>query len=191
MTNAARRKGSASFRLIPWTGVMANTPRGSKPDPMAREVDRLLAQLGDLGSDRSRESQSRDGATASRPTFRSRARSARPKADPGSLRQPRIVGTHRSGRGVGRRDHPVALPHACGWPLIGYLGAVGTVMLTGGWIAVISWKQRDAIVHALSFILLFWGIVLAAEQVLPRIGYAAVAAGWRCGAGPWLPFIGM
>jgi hypothetical protein len=42
----------------------------------------------------------------------------------------------------------------------------------------------------LSFILLFWGIVLAAEQLLPRIGYAAVTAGWRCGTEAWLPFMG-
>ncbi len=177
---------------LPWTGLMANTPRGSKPDPMSREVDRLLAQLGDLGSDRSRDSQSRAGATASRPTFRSRARAgARPKADPGRFDSLALWGRIVLGAALGAVITQWPYPHACGWPLLGYLGAVGTVMLTGGWIAVISWKQRDAIVHALSFILVFWGIVLAAEQVLPRIGYAAVAAGWRCSAGPWLPFIGM
>ena len=80
---------------------------------------------------------------------------------------------------------------ACGWPLFGYLGAVATVMLAGGWIAAVSWKQRNVIAHTLSLILLFWGIVLAAEQLLPRIGYAAVVLDWRCGPGPWLPFMGM
>jgi hypothetical protein len=80
---------------------------------------------------------------------------------------------------------------ACGWPLITYLGAVATVLITGGWIAVAAWKQRAAVAHALSLILLFWGIVLAAEQLLPRIGYAAKVATWQCGVEPWLPFMGM
>jgi hypothetical protein len=71
-------------------------------------------------------------------------------------------------------------PHGCGWPLLGYLGAVATVMLTGAWIAFASWKLRSGPAHILSLILFFWGIVLAAEQVLPRIGYAADRASWRC-----------
>ncbi len=80
--------------------------------------------------------------------------------------------------------------HTCGWPLIGYLGAITMVLLAGGWIAVASWNQREAAAHVLSFILVFWGIVLAAEQLLPRIGYAALTSTWRCGAEPWLPFMG-
>jgi hypothetical protein len=33
-----------------------------------------------------------------------------------------------------------------------------------------------------SLILGFWGVVLAAEQVLPRIGYAEEEATWMCSA---------
>ncbi len=47
-----------------------------------------------------------------------------------------------------------------------------------------SWKLRNAAAHILSLILFFWGIVLAAEQVLPRIGYAAERASWRCPSAP-------
>jgi hypothetical protein len=42
--------------------------------------------------------------------------------------------------------------------------------------------MRGGAPHVLSLILVFWGIVLAAEQVLPRIGYAAERATWRCPA---------
>jgi len=54
------------------------------------------------------------------------------------------------------------------------------VMLAGGWIAVSSWRLRVGVVHTLALMLLFWGIVLAAEQALPRVGYAAERATWRC-----------
>jgi hypothetical protein len=73
-------------------------------------------------------------------------------------------------------------PHGCGMHLLGYLGAVATVMLAGAWIAFASWKLRTGLPHILSLILVFWGIVLAAEQLLPRIGYAADRASWRCPA---------
>ena len=71
-------------------------------------------------------------------------------------------------------------PQSCGWPLAGYLGAVVTVIFSGAWIAFASWKVRSGFVHILSLILIFWGIVLAAEQLLPRIGYAADRVSWTC-----------
>ena len=81
MTNAAPRK-VPHLPAHPWTGVKTTTPRGSKPDPMSREVDRLLAQLADAGSGRSREPDHHERPQASRPTFRSRVRSSpRAKAD--------------------------------------------------------------------------------------------------------------
>ena len=75
-------------------------------------------------------------------------------------------------------------PYGCGRSLLVYLGAVATVMLTGAWIAFASWRLRSAAAHVLSLILFFWGIVLAAEQVLPRIGYAEEQASWQCPLGP-------
>ena len=68
----------------------------------------------------------------------------------------------------------------CGWALSAYLGAVVTVMVAGGWAAFVSWKARTAPAHVLSLMLVFWGFVLAAEQSLPRIGYAAEQASWSC-----------
>ena len=70
--------------------------------------------------------------------------------------------------------------HGCDLPLLGYLGAVAMVMVTGAWIAVVSWRLRSEVAHILALIIVFWGIALAAAQVLPRIGYAAAHANWRC-----------
>lgn len=68
----------------------------------------------------------------------------------------------------------------CGFPLYGYLAAVFVLLVTAGWAAVGAWQRRLAVAHGLALILAFWGIVLAAEQILPRIGYAADAATWTC-----------
>jgi len=70
----------------------------------------------------------------------------------------------------------------CGWALGWYLGAVVAVTLAGGWTALVSWKARSATAHILSLMVVFWGFVLAAEQSLPRVGYAAEQASWSCRA---------
>ena len=38
--------------------------------------------------------------------------------------------------------------------------------------------------HAVSQMLLLWGLVLGAGQVLPRVGYTKELATWRCVAAP-------
>lgn len=68
----------------------------------------------------------------------------------------------------------------CGLPLIGYLCAVLVVVGMGGWIAVTAWKLQSAAAHILALILLLWGLALTADLLLPRSGYAAVAATWQC-----------
>ena len=60
----------------------------------------------------------------------------------------------------------------CGLGLAGYLAAVGVVTVGGLWSAVWSWKHRAAKAHVLSLLLGLWGLVLAAMEVLPRVGYA-------------------
>jgi len=73
----------------------------------------------------------------------------------------------------------------CGAGLFGYLGAVGVLMAAGAWSAVWSWRHRSARAHLLSLLLVLWGGVLAAQEVLPRTGYAipteAHPASWMCG----------
>jgi hypothetical protein len=154
---------------------------------MAREVDRLLAGLTNLGTQPDRPA--RPLSTAPTP-----ATTPKP-ATPRRSSRPRVA---RPTEATARRDH-IALwarvllgivlggmmtqwpyPHGCGLPLAGYLGAVAVVMVAGAWIAVASWSLRSAPSHILALLLLLWGIALAAGQVLPRIGYAAARLSWHC-----------
>ena len=73
----------------------------------------------------------------------------------------------------------------CGIGLAGYLFAVSGVVLGGVWSAVWSWRHRSGRAHVLSLLLALWGIVLAAQEILPRVGYANPAAAgkpvtWTC-----------
>jgi hypothetical protein len=154
---------------------------------MAREVDRLLARLANIGTQPDRE------ATPRLPA-RPLSTALTPATAPGRS-APRVA---RSTEATTRGDH-IALwarlllgivlggmmtqwpyPHGCGLPLAEYLGAIAMVMVAGAWIAVASWSLRSAPSHILALLLLLWGIALAAGQVLPRIGYAAARLSWHC-----------
>jgi putative flippase GtrA len=87
-----------------------------------------------------------------------------------------------SALGVGMLFWPYAA--RCGAGLAAYLGAVAAVVVAGGWSAVWTWRHRTARAHALSLLLVAWGLVLAAIEVLPRTGYAVPTvshpATWAC-----------
>jgi hypothetical protein len=72
----------------------------------------------------------------------------------------------------------------CGLGLAAYLGAVVVVGVAGTWSAVWSWRHRAGRAHTLSLLLVLWGLVLGAMEVLPRVGYAtpdaAHPATWAC-----------
>ncbi|MBX9927556.1 MAG: hypothetical protein K2X99_01470 [Gemmatimonadaceae bacterium] len=84
--------------------------------------------------------------------------------------------------GVGMALWPYA--SRCGFGLAGYLAAVGVLVASGVWSAVWTWRHRAAKAHILSLLLMGWGIVLGAQEVLPRVGYAfpstAHPAQWSC-----------
>ncbi|MGQ0538742.1 MAG: hypothetical protein ACT4R6_07325 [Gemmatimonadaceae bacterium] len=61
----------------------------------------------------------------------------------------------------------------CGAGLFGYLGATMMVSLTGLWTAVWTWRHRSARGHVLSLLLVGWGALLAAREVLLKVGYAS------------------
>jgi hypothetical protein len=153
---------------------MATTPNDPQAQAMEREVNRLLAQLAHAGAEPI-------GAPAPPPVARPRssgaARSgaASPRWSLAAL-WGRVILTVVLGGAMTQWPYP----HACGWPLLGYLGAVAIVLLAGSWIAFASWRLRNGVTHLLSLVLFYWGLVLAAEQVLPRIGYTADEAGWLC-----------
>jgi hypothetical protein len=159
---------------------MAKPAREPQPDPMTREVDRLLAGLANIGSQPDRDHRPSGQAPSPSPVARRRPSRSRP-TEP-STRGDRVALWARVFIGIvlGSAITQWPYPHGCGLPLLGYLGAVAIVMVTGAWIAVASWRLRSEVAHILGLLIVFWGIVLAAEQVLPRIGYAAERASWRC-----------
>jgi hypothetical protein len=75
-------------------------------------------------------------------------------------------------------------PKQCGVELGGYLAAVAAVTAGGLWSSVWTWRHRTARAHVLSLLLVTWGLLLGATEVLPRIGYAKTdpmrPLGWSC-----------
>src|SRR5215212_6560580 len=63
-------------------------------------------------------------------------------------------------------------PAQCGVELGGYLVAVAAVTAGGLWSGVWTWRHRTARAHVLSLLLVVWGLVLGAIELLPRTGYA-------------------
>ena len=72
----------------------------------------------------------------------------------------------------------------CGIGLAAYLGAVGVVIASGVWSAIWTFRHRAGRAHALSLLLILWGLLLAAQEILPRTGYAVPTpqhpATWSC-----------
>jgi len=153
-------------------------------DSMARVVDRLLKQL--PGADPTLQSDPDQPAPRPQSAMSSGPRPAvqparRPPTGPTPLQRAGVWA-----RSVGALAFGLVLTQwpyrsECGWSLYAYLGAVAVVLLTAGWAAVAAWQMRNPIAHALALVAGFWGIVLAAEQILPRVGYAADTRAWRCG----------
>jgi hypothetical protein len=156
---------------------------------MARVVDRLLAQLPGL-----------QGGQEPLPDKARRSfapESSRTVVGTGRMDSPSLIGLWgRVGLGLVLGVMMTGWPYfnACGLPLFGYLVAVAAVMMAGGWTAIIAWKLRNGVAHVVALVLLFWGLVLAAVELLPRTGYAAAQATWQCGepgSGPsWMRWFG-
>ena len=73
----------------------------------------------------------------------------------------------------------------CGIGLAAYLGATAAVVGGGVWSSVWTWRHRAGRAHTLALLIVVWGLVLAAIEVLPRVGYATPTpdhpAVWSCG----------
>ncbi|MFI5310462.1 MAG: hypothetical protein ACHQQ3_04475 [Gemmatimonadales bacterium] len=72
----------------------------------------------------------------------------------------------------------------CGVGMVAYLAAVATLVTAGAWSSIWTWRHRTAKGHTLALLILLWGLVLGAVDVLPRVGYAKPGAGhpayWMC-----------
>ena len=152
---------------------MPNPSSGSHQDPMEGVVDRLLAQLPGLREDRSSQSTwASAGATVG--GLHSTDRSSPEPTLLGLCARLLLV----ISLGLMMAGWPY--DRTCGLPLYAYIGAVAMVLLGGGWAGTTAWKLRVGLAHVISLVLVFWGLVLAAEVLLPRIGYAGQDAGWQC-----------
>lgn len=142
---------------------------------MALEVDRLLAQIGH------EHSGSRRAVTGNDAALRASASTGRAGPQPPGRPNVSLLWLRlllAAGLGAMMTQWPYRFD--CDWPLAGYLGAVAIIVVTAGWIMIDAWRMRRPVAHVAALILAFWGIVLAAEQLLPRIGYAAQVAVWQC-----------
>jgi hypothetical protein len=80
--------------------------------------------------------------------------------------------------GVAMTQWPYA--RACDGGLLVYLVAVATVLVSGFWGAMVSWRGRLASAHVIALSTILWGLALAAHDILPRAGYITSSATWRC-----------
>lgn len=75
-------------------------------------------------------------------------------------------------------------PARCGLPVVGFTAATGSVVLLGVWSAIGTWRHRLGLAHFASLLVIVWGGVLGAREVLPRLGYAVPSAErpsqWSC-----------
>lgn len=84
--------------------------------------------------------------------------------------------------GIGIAFWPYA--SRCGFGLFAYMGAVAVVIGSGVWSAIWTFRHRAAKAHILSLLIVLWGLILGAMEVLPRTGYALPTiehpASWSC-----------
>jgi hypothetical protein len=86
----------------------------------------------------------------------------------------------------------IALPiwpyeKSCGLRLMFFLGAIAITTVAGVVAALASWAHRRGFAHVLSLLIVGWAGVLAAREILPRIGYAKQSSTWVCSAEPAAP----
>lgn len=73
-------------------------------------------------------------------------------------------------------------PRACGWWLVLYAAVIMAVLIVALRAVWVTWRDRIGAAHLGALLVLGWSLVLGAEIVLPRVGYAAASAGWHCAA---------
>ena len=73
---------------------------------------------------------------------------------------------------------------SCGSMLYVYLVGVAAVVGIGGYTMRYAWTHRRGVAHVVGLLVLLAGLALAALEILPRTGYAAVARTWTCPSSP-------
>lgn len=151
------------------------------PRDWDKELAKIDKHLASLPEDAPPPSAAPSGKPAGKPAGASQA----PPGEPG--RRSSTLGVFfrlllAVGLGVAMLFWPYSA--RCGVGLFGYLFAALVVVVAGVWTAVWTWRHRWGQAHILSLLLIAWGLVLAAQEVLPRVGYArpdpAHPAIWVC-----------
>lgn len=75
----------------------------------------------------------------------------------------------------------------CGLGLLYYLAVIAALLVAGLFGVRASWRRHQGLAHTLSLLAIGGSLVLAAQEVLPRIGYAREAARWTCPAASSAP----
>lgn len=144
---------------------MADKSKDRDWDREMREVDKLLAKLPDADPTLGR-------GVPTVPVSPRHVGSASHAAPPGPAGVgARLTTWMRVGLGLALAVGMLAWPYgnSCGLKLSFYLIGATTVTVAGVWGALSSWRRRLGWAHALSIVLIIWGLALAGRQVLPRI----------------------
>lgn len=153
-------------------------------DKELAKIDKQLSSMSD--ADLAAPAQARPALPAGSPAAQGRATAPR-SAEPPATGRAAVAGLYgRIGLSVALGVAMMFWPYdaKCGAGLALYLGAVLSVVVSGIWSAVWSWRHRASRLHVLSLLLLTWGLILGSLEVLPRIGYARPdplhPATWQC-----------
>ena len=161
---------------------MAKKPQEPKRDPLQDEIDALLKEL--PAADPSLQGDPEEPADGSAAIEASDTANPDVSSDGPSepTRRDRIFVWLRVGLGAVVGVAITQWPYVgnCGFSLVGFFAALLMVVLAGVWASIWAWKHRMAVAHLLALAVTAWGITLVTRQVLPRVGYAAAEAGWRC-----------
>jgi hypothetical protein len=76
--------------------------------------------------------------------------------------------------GIGIYFWPYA--RECGSGLFYFLGAAAVVIIGGLWSVFWTWRGHMPRAHAISLMIVLWGLAVGLTQVMPRTGYMAVSA---------------
>jgi len=144
---------------------------------MASVVDRLLAQLPGLQSDRADRAGSRPRASLVGVGGAITTISTRTEPGQGQVATwARVLLALTFGMVLARWPYG----QACGLALLGYLSAIAVLLVASGVSAAAAWRTRNGLAHMVALILILYGAALTLAELLPRTGYAVKQASWQC-----------
>jgi proline iminopeptidase len=161
---------------------LARKPQDPKRDPLEEEIDALLKELPEADPFLKGDPEELAAEHAAVADSTKLGVNGTPKTPSEPTRRDRIFVWIRVGLGAVAGIAVTQWPYVgrCGFSLLGFLAALLVIVVAGVWASIWAWKMRMAIAHLLALAVTAWGVALLSSQVLPRVGYAAAGAEWRC-----------